>query len=156
GFVAFNEHLEHFMLRPAQVPTMLRHLVWRGKNLLRWLRKLEWRKIWLYSRAMLAGWVRPLCKPPLPNGRGSVSLDPGITVVIPSRPGRELLAPQPPATLAESPDQVVIVDNGSTDDTASWLAVNYPEIEVVHSPAPLSFARAVNQGIARARYSHVC
>ncbi|MCX6631807.1 MAG: hypothetical protein NTW28_29715, partial [Candidatus Solibacter sp.] len=29
-------------------------------------------------------------------------------------------------------------------------------MEVVHSPAPLSFARSVNRGIARARCSHVC
>ena len=48
------------------------------------------------------------------------------------------------------------MDNGSTDDTAAWLSATYPQIEVVQSSAPLSFARAVNRGIERARCRYVC
>ncbi len=81
---------------------------------------------------------------------------PGISVVIPSRDGRSLLAAQLPGIVAEAPEQIIVVDNGSSDDTEGWLRANYPAIEVEHSPAPLSFARAVNRGIARARHSHVC
>jgi GT2 family glycosyltransferase/glycosyltransferase involved in cell wall biosynthesis len=81
---------------------------------------------------------------------------PGVTVVIPSRDGKELLQAQLPGLLAQAPEQIVVVDNGSTDGTAEWLARGYPQIEVIHSPAPLSFARAVNLGIARARCAHVC
>src|ERR1035438_2364509 len=81
---------------------------------------------------------------------------PGVTVVIPSRTGKDLLQAQLPGLLAQAPRQIVVVDNGSTDGTAGWLASAYPQIEVVHSPAPLSFARAVNRGIERARCSHVC
>jgi GT2 family glycosyltransferase/glycosyltransferase involved in cell wall biosynthesis len=80
----------------------------------------------------------------------------GVTVVIPSRTGKDLLQAQLPGILAQAPNQIVVVDNGSTDGTAEWLACDYPQIEVVHSPAPLSFARAVNLGIARARCTHVC
>jgi GT2 family glycosyltransferase/glycosyltransferase involved in cell wall biosynthesis len=80
----------------------------------------------------------------------------GVTVVIPSRTGKDLLQAQLPGLLAQAPEQIVVVDNGSTDGTAEWLASTYPQIEVVHSPAPLSFARAVNRGIELARYSHVC
>jgi len=34
-FLAFNETGEHFMLRPRSFPTMLRHVIWRMKNLVR-------------------------------------------------------------------------------------------------------------------------
>src|SRR4051812_37885361 len=32
----FNEHMNHFMLRPQSLPTMLRHFGWRLDNFLRW------------------------------------------------------------------------------------------------------------------------
>jgi len=49
-----------------------------------------------------------------------------------------------------------VVDNGSEDGTAEWLARRYPDVRTIVSAAPLSFAAAVNRGIAAARYSHVC
>src|SRR5207248_7214534 len=54
--------------------------------------------------------------------------------------------------LAGIPSEIVIVDNGSSDGTAS----NFPRAVMEVSAEPLSFARAVNRGIRRARYSHVC
>jgi GT2 family glycosyltransferase/glycosyltransferase involved in cell wall biosynthesis len=48
--------------------------------------------------------------------------------------------------------EVIIVDNGSTDETAAWLAREHPEIRVIRHTEPLSFARAVNQGIREAKY----
>jgi O-antigen biosynthesis protein len=177
GFVAFNENLHHFMLRPGSIPSIARHIAWRAANTLRWgvraARRADWPLLASYAAAMIAGVLRPKWQP-LPNGRGSdpsrdrkgavaqegaprPSSDPeGVTVVIPSRTGKELLQAQLPGLLAQAPDQIIVVDNGSTDGTAEWLASAYPQIEVVHSPAPLSFARAVNRGIARARCSHVC
>lgn len=35
GFIAFNENLDNFMLRPGSLPAMLRHAAWRLGNLLR-------------------------------------------------------------------------------------------------------------------------
>ena len=35
GFLAFNENLNHFMLRPRSVPAIARHLAWRARNALR-------------------------------------------------------------------------------------------------------------------------
>ena len=32
GFLAFNENLNNFMLRPGSVPAILRHLLWRARN----------------------------------------------------------------------------------------------------------------------------
>ena len=175
AFVAFNENLNHFMLRPASLPAIARHIAWRATNVLRWslraTRDADWPRIARYAAAWLAGTVgqpilaaagfragvsarwkaRPQAGLPAP-----LSLPHGVTVIIPSRTGKELLQAQLPGLLAQAPNQIVVVDNGSTDDTAAWLAASYPQIEVVHSPAPLSFARAVNRGIARARCSHIC
>jgi GT2 family glycosyltransferase len=83
---------------------------------------------------------------------------PGISVVIPSRNGRTLLAAQLPGILRELPPQseVMVIDNGSDDDTAAWLAAEWPQVQVEVSAAPLSFAAAVNRGIARARHGRVC
>ncbi len=171
AFLAFNENLNHFMLRPGSIPAIARHIAWRAANALRWsvraARKADWPRLAQYAAAIIAGIIRPRSRPqpseprpsePGPGGTpsGSVPSIPGITVIVPSRTGKHLLQSQLPTLLAQSPAQVVVVDNGSTDDTAAWLASDFPQIEVVHSPAPLSFARAVNLGIARARCSHVC
>ena len=96
---------------------------------------------------------KPAAPPPSP-----APLD-GISVVIPSRSGRELLAAQLPdivRQLAEFAHEIIVVDNGSDDGTAEWLAGQWPRIVVELSSDPLSFSRAVNRGIARARYTHIC
>jgi GT2 family glycosyltransferase len=88
----------------------------------------------------------PPLEPPLPQG---------ISVVIPSRNGRDLLTRLLPGLKRELegiPSEIIVVDNGSDDGTAEFLAGH---VEVETSPAPLSFARAVNRGIRRARSSHL-
>jgi GT2 family glycosyltransferase len=85
--------------------------------------------------------------------------EPGISAVIPSRNGRDLLAAQLPGIARELEPftgEIIVVDNGSHDGTAAWLAAEWPCVQVELSAEPLSFARAVNRGIARARFSHVC
>src|ERR1035438_9834844 len=163
AFLAFNENLNHFMLRPGSIPAIARHLVWRAANALRWsvraARQADWGLLAQYAAAMVAGIMGQASRlqglrAPLPTDCTTTA--PGVTVVIPSRTGKDLLQAQLPGLLAQAPQQIVIVDNGSTDGTVEWLARDYPQIEVVHSPAPLSFARAVNLGIDRARYSHLC
>jgi glycosyltransferase involved in cell wall biosynthesis len=36
GFLAFNENLNHFMLRPRSIPAIARHVAWRVRNFVRW------------------------------------------------------------------------------------------------------------------------
>ena len=93
-----------------------------------------------------------------PVPAAGATLHPGVSVVIPSRDGRELLTalfanllPQVPASCGE----VIVSDNGSSDDSVAWLHKNHPEIRIAHSPAPLSFARAVNAGIRMARFNRI-
>lgn len=169
-FLAFNETGGHFMLRPRSVPTMLRHFVWRSKNLVRsqlqpessTYRAAEWfrhpakfRLSLLYRMAMargrsLASSRRVLPPAPIPDKPRPR----GISVVIPSRNGSELLATCLP-TLRDA-DEIIVVDNGSTDDTAGFIARTFPGVVIEHSPQPLAFSESVNRGIRRAHFSHVC
>ena len=36
NLVAFNEDMNHFMLRPRSIPAILRHCLWRTRNFVRW------------------------------------------------------------------------------------------------------------------------
>jgi len=111
--------------------------------------------LWHFA-ARIAAWLRPpaLVRMRAPDGAAPS----GISVVIPSRHGRHLLAAQLADILRELPAlaEVIVVDNGSNDGTAGWLAAEWPMVRAEVSAEPLSFAAAVNRGIARARYSHVC
>lgn len=95
-------------------------------------------------------------RPDQPGPMQHQPLSPGVSVVIPTRDGRDLLATLLPALLPQIlPGEVIVVDNGSSDGTRSWLAQHYPSVRVIESAAPLSFARAVNAGIAVARFSRL-
>jgi glycosyltransferase involved in cell wall biosynthesis/GT2 family glycosyltransferase len=175
--LCFNENLDHFALHPRALPAMARHLLWRTKNFVRWetrpggwLYTQVWRLFhpWAYRRPLSVGLARlagvavvaakrnMAARPDRPAG---AALPEGITVVVPSRNGRELLERLLPGLLRELvgfASQVVVCDNGSDDGTAAWLAAEYPSIEVVCSAEAQSFAAAVNGGIRVARYSHTC
>jgi len=175
--LVFNENLDHFRLHPAAIRPIARHLLWRAKNFVRWetspggwLYTQIWRIFhpWAYRRPLLvaaarfAGLQAALRKRaigPRPDPAPAPPNPDGITVVVPSRNGRELLERLLPGLLRELagiPSEVIVSDNGSDDGTAQWLAQAYPQVLVEASPVPLSFAAAVNRGIRRARYSHTC
>ena len=110
-----------------------------------------------YAVARLAGALRPRWRR-LPPGEPRAA-ETGISVIIPSRNGKPLLEAQLPGIARELESftaEIVVVDNGSDDGTAQWLRIAWPQVHIEVSRDPLSFARAVNRGIARARYSHIC
>jgi glycosyltransferase involved in cell wall biosynthesis/GT2 family glycosyltransferase len=160
----FNENYGHFPLHPRGIPQILRHFLWRTKNLLRYQTRPGGRLYtWLWRaqhpfalerpyyfhfasrREALA--TKPLRSEPVP------SLTEGITVVIPSREGRELLSQLLPQIEPGLVKQVIIVDNGSSDTTHEFASDFIKVITVDH---PLSFASAVNMGIRASRTTHTC
>ena len=166
--MVFNENLDHFMLRPRSLPVMAKHFYWRTKNFVRWETRpggsfytFVWRLLhpWAFRRPV-AYWAARVSgklaagRFPAPVTVGAAELPAGITVVIPSRNGRELLERLFASLLPQRPEQIVVVDNGSDDGTAEWARGMGVEVEEV--AGALSFAAAVNRGIARARYARTC
>jgi GT2 family glycosyltransferase len=166
-FLAYNETGEHFMLRPRSVPSILRHVLWRLKNFFKWQlnpggwiytqfwrigHPREFRRPIYYRLALLRG--RMEGRGEIYRGESAPAKPAGISVVIPSRNGRELLDRCLPCIYDAG--EIIVVDNGSDDGTVDALRADFPSVKVEHSAEPLSFARAVNRGIRRARFSHVC
>lgn len=52
-------------------------------------------------------------------------------------------------------EQIVVVDNGSTDGSTAYLARLWPEIEVVAIPTNVGVAAALNRGVEAASGSHI-
>jgi glycosyltransferase involved in cell wall biosynthesis/GT2 family glycosyltransferase len=162
-FLAVNENLDHWMFRPRCAWTIVKHFAWRARNFVRWhfgrngtLARRDIRADRLYATARLAGFLRWRSKPLAPMRERP--LEPGISLIIPSRSGKELLAAQLPGIVRELPSaaEIIVVDNGSEDGTAAWLGSVWLQVLVEQSLEPLSFAGAINRGIQRARYSHIC
>jgi GT2 family glycosyltransferase/glycosyltransferase involved in cell wall biosynthesis len=167
----YNTNLDHFMLRPRGLPVMARHFLWRarervvfqthpGGTLYTWVWRLrhpsQLRRPVAYAAALGGGIVASrITKTRAPDPVPARSLPRGVSVVVPSRNGRDLLARLMPRIAGEA-SEIIVVDNGSDDGTAEWLARCYPQVRVEVSESPLSFARAVNRGISAARFSHVC
>lgn len=173
--LCFNENLDHFALHPRSAFAIVRHALWRAGNLIRWETKPggwlytqlwrlfhPWslRRPWVYRRALAAGRRAAQRKRTIafaaPVDPGP-ELPAGISVVAPSRDGRALLERLLPSlfeNLRGHEHEIIVVDNGSGDGTAAWLKAEHPGIRVIESAAPLSFAAAVNRGIAAARFAH--
>ncbi len=169
-FLAFNEHGNHFMLRPRSSPAILQHVLWRTQNMARSQRKpgswgyaaSEWlrhpaklRLSFLYRMAMARGRWLAMARPAATDRPLEIHDRPrGISVVIPSRNGRELLERCLPGI--QDASEIIVVDNGSSDNTSEFLKREYPRVLVEQNPDALAFAAAVNRGIQRAGFSHVC
>ncbi len=51
--------------------------------------------------------------------------------------------------------EVIVVDDGSTDDTASFLATLSGDVHILQNPEDVGFARACNQGAAATQGRHL-
>lgn len=87
-----------------------------------------------------------------------------LSVVIPTFNGTNLLAQHLPevAAILDAEDQIVIVDDASTDDTLEWISNNKSvytkqgiEITVVAHEKNQRFAAAVNSGVKAAKHNFI-
>jgi len=80
-----------------------------------------------------------------------------VSVVIPNFHQREVLKRCLRALRAQTFDrfEVILVDNGSRDDSVSAARDIVPDIQVIEISQPLGFSKAVNLGIKRAQGRYV-
>lgn len=78
---------------------------------------------------------------------------PAVSVVIPNWNGLRWLDPCLAALGAQdrSPEEVIVVDNGSADGSVAHLRAAHPAVDVVQLSANTGFAHAANRGVTRAR-----
>jgi len=75
-----------------------------------------------------------------------------FSIVIPNWNGQKLLEKNLPAVLAAGADEIIIVDNGSTDNSLQSIdSLKSPKIKVIKNQVNLGFARAANQGVEAAK-----
>ncbi|MCH9649129.1 MAG: glycosyltransferase family 2 protein [Deltaproteobacteria bacterium] len=78
-----------------------------------------------------------------------------ISVAILSWNGRQHLEICLPALAKQKPPgvpwEILVLDNGSTDDTVSWLKKNHPEVSLVESPTNLGFCGGNNRLVEAAQ-----
>lgn len=80
-----------------------------------------------------------------------------VSIIIPSLNGKHLLAECLPSLMKQTylNFDVLVIDNGSTDDTVSWLKPTYPHVRIIENQKNLGFAAAVNQGIRNSNSPYV-
>ncbi|MBV8729963.1 MAG: glycosyltransferase, partial [Acidobacteriia bacterium] len=88
---------------------------------------------------------------PLPNGRGSDT----VSVVIPNWNGRDLLEKYLPSVIealaAHPENEIIVVDNGSTDGSADFVRARFPQVKVVALEKNLGFGGGSNAGFRAAK-----
>jgi GT2 family glycosyltransferase len=82
---------------------------------------------------------------------------PAVAVVIPNWNGCRFLAACFDSLRAQRyrDFEVILVDNGSRDDSVTFTRGHYPEVRIVSLPENLGFAAGVNRGITAARGRYV-
>jgi GT2 family glycosyltransferase len=77
---------------------------------------------------------------------------PRVSAIVLTYDGRHLLEVILPTLAVQTrpPDETIVVDNGSSDGTAAWLAENWPQIGVVRLERNAGVAVALNYGVAAA------
>lgn len=76
------------------------------------------------------------------------------SVVIPTYNGRALLEKHLPSVFASlhKQDEVVVVDDASTDDTIAWLKKTYPQVTIVEHKENMRYAASCNDGVHAAHH----
>ncbi len=69
-------------------------------------------------------------------------------VVIPNWQGRKLLEKNLPSVLRVGFDEVIVVDDASTDSSAAFLTEHFPTVKIVRHKKNQGFSSTVNDGVA--------
>jgi len=79
-----------------------------------------------------------------------VSIHARAAIIVVNWNGRHLLETSLPAALAQTyPDyEVIVVDNGSRDGSAQWLAAHYPQVRLICNEQNTGFCAGNNQAFA--------
>lgn len=87
----------------------------------------------------------------------SSATSPKVGVLVLNWNGRQLLEDFMPSWLSYTPDyaELVIVDNGSTDDSLSYLAQQHPSVKTLAFSENYGFAEGYNRAIAALDYPYV-
>lgn len=77
-------------------------------------------------------------------------------MILPNFNGKNLLELYLPHTYcalqnSSCPYEIIVVDDGSKDDSVSWLRKNHPDILLIQNSENLGFSKSCNQGIAMAK-----
>lgn len=74
-----------------------------------------------------------------------------VSVIIPNWNGVKLLPWCLSSVFAQNFKnfEVILVDNGSVDDSVAFTKKNYPKVKIIQLPKNLGFAAAVNRGVAK-------
>ena len=77
---------------------------------------------------------------------------PSLSIVIPTYNGRAHLERCLPSVCAHAParTQLLVIDDCSTDDTATWISQHFPNVEFHRLEKNLGFCGAANFGLAQA------
>jgi GT2 family glycosyltransferase/glycosyltransferase involved in cell wall biosynthesis len=175
--VLMNENLDYFDVHPFSAVLAVRHIFWRAGNRIRSSTR-NWRPrtapgaapgnplrpmLRLRTlRAYAAGAAMRLLRDKQTGLSPPIAIPlskrpPGISVVIPSRNGRDLLERMLPVVLDQLEcGEVIVVDGGSDDGSPDFLRHSFPAVTVLRNDKSLGFASAVNVGIRASRFSHVC
>lgn len=71
-----------------------------------------------------------------------------VAVVILNWNGRHHLATYLPSVVQHSPEaEIIVIDNGSTDDSKTWLAEQHPSVKCIALEENLGFAGGYNAGL---------
>ena len=80
-----------------------------------------------------------------------------VAVVILNWNGVALLRRYMPSVVANTNSEVadvIVADNGSTDQSLTFLAVQYPQVKVIHLAENYGFAEGYNRAIAQLNYKY--
>ncbi len=73
-----------------------------------------------------------------------------VSIVIPNYNGQENLKTNLPKVLAVGADEVIVVDDASTDGSVEFLKTNFPQVKILKNSKNLGFSSTVNRGVEEA------